>query len=80
MRVDFEFDFDFLIVMIIFLLLLSRVRRFSVVIEEKDVSVSYELFIDFRFIRFYFLVKINEMIEIKFWIEGYICIINIIEF
>lgn len=61
MRVDFEFDFDFLIVMIIFLLLLSRVRRFSVVIEEKDVSVSDELFIDFRFIRFYFLVKINEM-------------------
>lgn len=80
MRADLEFDLDFSIAMTTSLPLLSRARRPSAAIEEKDVSVSYELFIDFRFIRFYFSVKINEMTEIKSWIEGHICIINIIEF
>lgn len=77
MRADLEFDLDFSIAMTTSLPLLSRARRPSAAIEEKDVSVSYELFIDFRF---YFSVKINEITEIKSWIEGHICIINIIEF
>lgn len=63
MRADLEFDLDFSIAMTTSLPLLSRARRPSAAIEEKDVSVSDELhvFIDFRFIRFYFSVKINEM-------------------
>lgn len=58
---DLEFDLDFSIAMTTSLPLLSRARRPSAAIEEKDVSVSDELFIDFRFIRFYFSLKINEM-------------------
>lgn len=54
MRADLEFDLDFSIAMTTSLPLLSRARRPSAAIEEKDVSVSDELLIDFSISDFTF--------------------------